>query len=155
MTGISSLVVAVDVARRRRDDAGLVLAQVLRRQESAQGQFEQLRSYATETEMRWSVSAQSSVAPQIVSHYYQFIERLEQTIGLQQGVIADLDRQYQLAKQVLVDAELRVAGLNRLLEKRRSTLALAAARRDQKSSDELAAQQLRRNATELEARENP
>ena len=105
--------------------------------------------------MRWSVSAQSSVAPQIVSHYYQFIERLDQTIGMQQGVIADLDRQYHLAKQVLVDAELRVAGLNRLLEKRRSALALAAARRDQKSSDELAAQQLRRNATELEARENP
>lgn len=154
MTGVSTLVLAVDVARRRRDDAGLVVAQMLRRQESAQLQFEQLRSYATETETRWSVSAQSSVTPQIVSHYYQFIERLEQTIDLQQAVIADLDRQCRLARKVLIDAELRVAGLNRLLENRRSVLAAADARREQKSSDELAAQQLRRSATEREIREN-
>ena len=101
------------------------------------------------------MSAQTSVAPQIVGHYYQFIERLEQTIGLQQGVIADLDRQFQLARQVLIEAEVRVAGLNRLLAKRRSVLALAETRREQKSSDERAAQQLRRSVTELETRENP
>lgn len=155
MTGFSTLIVAVSVARRRRDDSGQALAQVLRRQENAQAQMEQLRSYATETETRWSVSAQSSVAPQIVGHYYQFMERLEQTITLQQGVIADLGRQYQSARQVLIEAEVRVAGLNRLLEKRQSALALVDARREQKSSDEHAAQQLRRSTTERETRETP
>lgn len=155
MTGVSTLVLAVDVARRRRDDAGLVLAQVSRRLASAQQQFDQLRSYAGETETRWSVSAQTSIAPQIVGHYYQFMERLDQTLGLQQGVIADLDRQYQSARQALIEAEVRVAGLNRLLAKRRSVLALVETRREQKTSDERAAQQLRRSATERETRETP
>lgn len=154
MTGVRTLVVALDVARSRRDDAGLALAQMLRRQAGAQGQMDQLRSYAADTDARWSVAAQSSANPQIVGHYYQFIERLEQTIILQQGVIADLQWQCQSARQVLIQAEVRVAGLNKLLEKRRSLLARAETRREQKSSDEFAARQFRNSATERDRMEN-
>lgn len=154
MTALNGLIVVIDVAQRKRDDAGLVLVQVQRHHASAQQQMDQLQGYAVDTESRWSAPAQVHATPQIMAHYYQFMARLQQTIELQQGVIADLQRQCQMAKQFLLEAEIRVAGLTRLLEKRRSVLARALARGEQKESDEFAARQMRRIRTELETREN-
>ena len=39
MTVLQGLLVAIDVARRKRDDAGVVLSQVQRRCDSAQGHY--------------------------------------------------------------------------------------------------------------------
>ena len=146
MTALRGLLVAIELATRQRDDAGQALAQAVRRVDRAREQMEQLQSYATDTSARWSVASQASATPQIVGHYYQFMERLEQTIGLQQGVIQDLQLQRQTANRVLLDAELRIAGLNQVLEQRRAELAREQAQRDQKESDELAAQMHRRVA---------
>lgn len=153
MTVLQGLLVAIDVARRKRDDAGLVLSQVQRRHDNALQQADQLRSYATDTESRWSAPAQGNATPQIMGHYYQFMDRLQQTIDLQHGVIADLQRQLQVARKYLLEAEVRVAGLSRLLEKRRSDLARMHARREQKESDEFAAQLMRRANIEPETRD--
>ncbi len=138
MTVPGVLGVAVELATRRRDEAGQALAQVSRRHQHASQQMEQLESYAADTQARWSVSAQSSTTPQLVGHYYQFMARLDQTIHLQQGVIDDVLRQCQAARRVLLDAEVHLAGLNRLLEKRRQEQARIAALREQKQTDAFA-----------------
>lgn len=144
MSTLNGLQVALDLATRRRDDAGQALAQVLRRFEHAQMQMNQLRSYAADTAARWSVAAQPSATPEIVGHGYQFMERLDQTIEMQQGAIAEVQRQCEAARQVLLEAEIRMAGLNRLLDKRRAELARVQQQREQRQSDELAAQMHRR-----------
>lgn len=144
MSVLRGLLVAIELAQRQRDDAGQALAQAVRRLDRAREQLEQLQSYASDTSARWSVASQASATPQIVGHYYQFIERLEQTIVLQQGVVRDLQSQREAARGVLLDAELRVAGLGQVLEQRRTELAHAQRRRDQKESDELAASMHRR-----------
>lgn len=154
MTAVSGLMVAIDLATRQRDDAGLALAQVVRRFEHARQQLEQLQSYAADTAGRWSVASQVSATPQIIAHYYQFMERLEQTIDMQQAAIADVQRQRETARQVLLEIEIRIAGLSRLLERRRSETARTHALRDQRQSDELAAQMHRRMAMARENREN-
>jgi len=151
MSPLNGLRVAIDLATRQRDDASQALAQVVRRFEHARMQMEQLRSYAADTAARWSVASQASATPQIVGHYYQFMERLDQTIEMQQGAIAEVQRQREAARQVLLEAEVRMAGLNRLLNKRRGELARAQEQREQRQSDELAAQMHRRVAL---AREN-
>ncbi len=154
MTAHSGLVLAVELATRRRDEAGQALARVLRKRDHAQLQIDQLQSYAADTQARWSVAAQTSATPQIVGHYYQFMARLEQTVVLQQGVIADVERQGQLARRFLLDAEVRVAGLARLLEKRRVEVDRIGAKREQKQSDEFAARQHRVAAARHAMQEN-
>lgn len=151
MSTWNGLQVAVDLATRQRDNAGQALAQVVRRVDHARMQMEQLNSYAADTAARWSMASQTSATPQIVGHYYQFMERLDQTIEMQQGAIAEVQRQREAARQVLLEAEVRMAGLNRLLERRRAEQARAQEQREQRQSDELAAQMHRRVAL---AREN-
>jgi len=154
MSASGGLQVAIDLATRRRDDAGQALAQVVRRLEHAQLQMEQLRSYAADTSARWSVTSQASATPQIVGHYYQFMERLDQTIEMQHGAIAEVQRQREAARQVLLEAEVRMAGLHRLLDKRHGEKVRAQDQRDQRQSDELAAQMHRRVALAREHRGN-
>ena len=155
MTMLRGLLVAIDVARHKRDEAGLVLAQVQRNRDNAQSQMEQLQGYAADTESRWSGPAQGSATPQIMGHYYQFMDRLQQTIALQQGVIAEWQRQCETAKRFLLEADVRVAGLSRLLVKKRLVLARAQEQREQKESDEIAARQPRRTRAESENRGKP
>lgn len=138
MTVSNGLLVAIDLATRKRDAAGQALAEMLRRHDGAVQQLAQLQGYATDTQGRWSVAAQSSTTPQIVGHYYQFMERLEQTVGLQQDVIADVLRQCQAARQQLLDAEVVLAGLTRLRDKRHREQAQLATRREQRQSDAFA-----------------
>ena len=139
MTTHGGLTVAVELAERKRDEAGQALAQMRRRHDSAAQQMEQLESYAVDTQGRWSVAAQARTTPQIVGHYYQFMARLEQTIALQQGVMADVQRQCQVARQVLLDCEVYLAGLQRVLKKRRLEQDRSAARQEQRQTDEFAA----------------
>jgi len=154
VTAVSGLLVAIDLATRQRDDAAMVVAQVVRRFEHARQQLEQLQSYAADTAGRWSVASQASATPQIVGHYYQFMERLEQTIDMQQAAMAGVQRQREAAQQVLLEIEIRMAGLSRLLDKRRSEMARTHAMREQRQSDELAALMHRRMATARENRGN-
>lgn len=144
MTNFRSLVLAVDLATRKRDDAGRVLSLAQQRRDRAQNQMEQLQSYSRDTSSRWSVPAQTLATPVIVGHYYQFMGRLDETMVLQQAVIADLQRQCELAKGQLLEAEVRVAGLTRVFDQRRAVLVKAQAWREQKQTDEFAARQHRR-----------
>lgn len=138
MTISGGLVVAIELATSKRDAAGQALAQVIQRHANAVQQLEQLQAYATDTQGRWSVSARTSTTPQIVGHYYQFMAQLDHTVGLQQGVIADVQRQCQAARQVLLDAEVMLAGLQRLLDKRRRERQRRLAQREQQQTDEFA-----------------
>jgi flagellar protein FliJ len=153
VTAINGLMTAIELATRQRDDAGLAMAQVVRRYEQARAQMEQLQSYAADTAARWSVTSQASATPQIVGHYYQFMDRLEQTIEMQHGAMVDVQHQRESARQVLMEAEVRLAGLGRLLHKRQSELARAQSQRDQRQLDELAAQMHRRRVLADENRE--
>lgn len=155
MTAHSGMIVAIELATRKRDAAGQALALLVRKHDNAQIQLDQLQSYAADTTARWSVSAQVSASPQIVGHYYQFMARLEDTVVLQQGVIADVLRQSQSARRLLVEAEVRVAGLTKLLDQRQREITRLAARREQKQSDEFAARQHRVAASSRTLRENP
>jgi flagellar protein FliJ len=60
-------------------------------------------------------------------------------VGLQNNVIGEQDGRVRAAGQALLQAELRVAALRKVVERRRHDLAQAEARRDQKQTDERAA----------------
>lgn len=146
MSAVNSLSLAIEVATRQRDQADQALMQARRAVQHAQGQLDQLASYAADTETRWATAHASNVSAVLMQHQQQFMQRLRHAIGLQQGVMADLQRQAEAARQHRLQEEVRLAALQQLLQKKLSAQARERARREQKQMDELAALQHARNA---------
>jgi flagellar protein FliJ len=146
MSALKSVALAIDVATRKRDQAGKQLVQAQRACLFAQGQLDQLESYAADSEARWTAAAQVSMTPELLQHHYQFMGRLRDAIGLQNGVMADLNRQLDAARQLTLDAEFRLASLRKVMSRQLADRAVTLARREQKQMDEFAAMQFARTA---------
>ena len=146
MTKPNALSVAVEMATRQRDEARRVLQHAQGAQRAAQDQLQVLQGYVQETENRWGMRAQATVAPEVMFHHYHFMGRLDHAAGLQSGVVDDHAQRVALAQQQLRDAEVRLASLRKLLEKRQMEALQAQARRDQKMTDERAALRHRSSA---------
>ena len=84
--------------------------------------------------------ADAAVQPEVMFHHYQFMDRLGHAVGLQTGVVGDHASRVQDATRTLLDAELRLASLRKVLERRRADLLREQQRREQKQTDELASQ---------------
>ena len=142
MSTLNALTVAVEVASRKRDEARRLLQDAQGAQQAAQDQLNQLQGYARETEGRWGMRADAAVQPEVMFHHYQFMDRLGHAVGLQTGVVGDHASRVQDATRTLLDAELRLASLRKVLERRQAELALRQQRREQKATDERAALRL-------------
>lgn len=143
MSSLTSLHVAVEVATRKRDDARRALQATLAAQHAAHAQLEQLQDYARETEARWGMRADAEMKPEVMYHHYHFMDRLGHAAGLQTNVVGDHESRVAGARRALLEAELRLASLCKVVEKRRADLELKDIRRDQKQTDERAALQYR------------
>jgi flagellar FliJ protein len=146
MSVLSALIVAVEIASRKRDEARHLLQEAQAVQKAAQAQLHQLQDYARETEQRWGVRADTQVQPEVMYHHYQFMDRLGHAAGLQTGVVEDQAARVENAQRALMDAERRLASLRKVVEQRRRELELAQARTEQKQTDERAAMQFSRRA---------
>lgn len=139
MSAVKSVLLAIEVASGRRDQAGKGLLHAQRAHLFAQDQMAQLQTYAAETEAKWATAAQVSTTPELMRHHYQFMERLHHAIGLQVGVLENASQKVEAARRVLLDAEFRLSGLKQVLKKKQADIALVQARREQKQMDEFAA----------------
>lgn len=141
---LRGLLLAIDLATRNRDAASAVVQQWQHVCFGAQNQMGQLESYAMETESNWALGSRSSAQPEIMRHYDQFMERLQQAVDMQRGVVEEHLRATASARQSLLEAEIRIAGLKRLLDTRRASAARVQGRQEQKQLDDLSALQFRR-----------
>lgn len=138
MSALKSLALAIEVATRARDQADQALMQARRAVQQAQGQLDQLESYAADTESRWATASAVSLSAELMQHHHHFQQRLRQAIGMQQGVMSDLQRQAEVARLRRVQEEVRLAAFQQLLKKKLATRTQQEARREQKQMDELA-----------------
>jgi flagellar FliJ protein len=143
MPGLNALAVAVEAASRKRDDARKVLQDTLAAQQAARSQLDQLEDYARETQARWGMKADTAVKPEVMFHHYHFMDRLGYAAGMQTGVVGEHASRVEAARSALLEAELRLASLKKVVEKRRLDLERAEMRSDQKQTDERAALQYR------------
>ena len=143
MSNLNALSVAVEVASRKRDDARKVLQDTLAAEQAARAQLNQLEDYARETESRWGMKADTAMQPEVMYHHYQFMDRLGHAAGVQTTVVGDHAARVEKARRTLLDAELRLASLRKVMDKRKADLDLVQMRRDQKQTDERAALQYR------------
>lgn len=139
MSAVKSILLAIDLATRKRDQAGQGLMHVQRSQTFAQDQMTQLAVYAAETQSKWTVSAQTSTTPELMRHHYQFMNRLDHAIGLQREVLANMSRKVEDAKRLHLEAELRLVSLKQALKKKQADIVVLHTRREQKQMDEFAA----------------
>lgn len=133
------LQLAIDLAERQRDERAQVLARVQRQVQMGHQQLEQLQSYAKDTDARWTQGHHTAVSPELLRHHYQFVDRLQHAMGMQDGVIANLARQENQCRAALMQAEVRLLGLKQVLEKRKLSLVAVEQRREQGRMDEMAA----------------
>jgi len=145
MSGLKSVLLAIEHASLRRDELAKTVARVERSQNFARDQMAQLKGYAADTDARWTGSGARGVSLELVRHQYQFMDRLQQAIELQSGVLANTARQLELAKANLLQAEIRLSGLNQILKSRRTAMLSQQRRREQRQTDEFAALQYTRN----------
>jgi len=143
MSSLNALSVAIEAASRQRDEARQALQNTEAAQQAARDQLEQIEGYARATEARWGVRADTAMQPEVMYHHYQFMNRLGHAAGIQTGVVGDQARRVEAARQALLQAELRVASLRKVLDARRQELERAQMRREQKQTDERAALQYR------------
>jgi len=122
----------------RRDEAREAVGAALRGEEAARVQLDGLTNYRAEYCARWSAQFAKSSTIEILRCYQGFIARLDQAIGQQQGVVRSAQAGLEAARKRLVEREIRVATVERLIARRRALLARLQDRRDQKNLDELA-----------------
>ena len=144
MAGQRGLLLAIDLATSRRDEALAQLQKAMRSEAFAQDQMDQLQQYALETEARWMQGAQVSTSPDMLHHHYQFMERLNQAITLQDGVLASNRQRVEAARQLLIQAELRLASFKQVLATRQAAVTKTRQRQEQKQMDEFASRQTQR-----------
>ena len=146
MSGVKSVLLAIQVATLRRDQAAAALMQLQQSQAFAREQMSQLQTYADETEARWAKAAQISVTPEMMRHHYQFMDRLQQAVILQEGVLGQWGSKVERARKHWLETEFRVTSLKQVLKNKEAALAVVQGRREQKEMDEFAAMQTRRTA---------
>ncbi len=137
---LRSLHLAIEVATRARDEADQALQQARRTLQNAQTQMDQLAGYADETDIRWATANAVAVNGEVMMHHRNFMDRLREAIQMQQGVMRNLERQVEMARQVRVQKEVKLKSFEQLLEKRMRERAVLATRREQKQMDEFAGQ---------------
>jgi flagellar FliJ protein len=148
MSSLNALLVAISVATRQRDDARKALQATLAAQQAARAQLEQLNDYARETEARWGMRSDAEMKPEVMYHHVQFMGRLGHAAGLQTTVVGDHEDRVNMARQTLLQAEIRLASLSKVVDRRRSEIELTNARREQKQTDERASLRYRNSQQE-------
>lgn len=141
MSSLNALMIAIEMAARKRDEARQALRERQRALEAAKNQMDQLEGYMQEMQQRWGASEGVQMKPEVMVHHRQFMERLQHAVNLQTKVIADHSIRLEAAHKALMATELRLSSLNKVVEARKRDIALAQMRRDQKQTDERAALQ--------------
>jgi len=141
MSSLNALMVAIDAAMRKRDEARQLLQARMQACHAAQAQMDQLQDYAAQMQQRWGAHENQSVQPEVMYHQYQFMERLNHAMGLQTKAIQDQAIRLEAAQKALMACELRVTSLQKVVAARQRDISLAQMRREQKQTDERAALQ--------------
>lgn len=138
MTAHASILLAIDLASAQRDQAQSRFLQERQADALARSQMQQLTDYLEETEQRWVSGARTSIAPEMLRHHYQFVERLIQAIQLQDSVLKGTWQRLEGAQQELLKMQQRLASFKQLLESRLAAMAERQQRSEQKQMDEFA-----------------
>lgn len=127
-------------ASAERDAALQALQGALSQARAAHAQRGQLTGYREDYQQRWTQTfSRAPSTMDIVGCYQSFGQRLDQAITSQNHVTEHADQRVARARTALADAELRVASVRKLIERRLAQSRQQAERLEQRHADEFAA----------------
>ena len=138
MKRLALLKTLLEREQKRRDEQMAAVRNAVANAEAQQQQADSLVGYRTEYCQKWSAQFQQAAQMEILRSYHGFLSRLDQAIAQQTSVVEHARRMVDAQRQRLVEREIRVATVERLIKRRETMLAKLADRRDQKNLDELA-----------------
>jgi flagellar FliJ protein len=115
-SNLQALSILLERAEAERDDALRALKEASQRADAARAQHGELAQYRQDYQQRWG-----------------------QQFARQGHIAVHADQRVERARAVLMEREMRVASVRKLLERRRFDLARSAQRQEQKAMDEQAA----------------
>jgi flagellar FliJ protein len=147
----SALTTLLEQAENERDAALARLQQADEAARQARAQAEQLHAYREDYRRRAPALNGKAASIELVRCHQGFMQRLDQAIEQQRGQLARLERQAVEQREVLLERELRVASVKKLLERRTEEAQRHAARIEQRQADEIAGRRAFARASEMGA----
>ena len=138
MKRLALLNMLLEREQKRRDEQMAQVRNAVANAESQQQQADGLTTYRSEYCQKWSAQFQKAAQMEILRSYHGFLSRLDQAIAQQVSVIEHAQRMVEVQRQKLIEREIRVATVERLIARREALLAQVADRREQKDLDEMA-----------------
>ena len=138
MKRLALLKTLLEREQKRRDEQMATVRAAATNVETQQQQADSLSTYRGDYCRKWSAQFQQAAQMEILRSYHGFLARLDQAITQQQSVLEHAGRMVEVQRQRLVEREIRVATVERLIKRRETLLARIADRREQKNLDELA-----------------
>jgi flagellar protein FliJ len=123
---------------RERDQARVALLQAENTSNRALAQHDQLLSYQADTRARAPGRSGQAASVVMLQLHQGFSERLDQALLQQQGVLERSQADLLTRRERLLQAELKVAAVQKLLQRRAAEQDQIERRRDQRQTDESA-----------------
>jgi flagellar FliJ protein len=105
---------------------------------AARAQHEQLLAYRDDYRRRAPALAGKAANIELVRCHQGFMQRLEQAVDQHRAQLHTLEQQAEVQREALLEREMRVAAVRKLIERRAQEQSHAVGRREQRHSDELA-----------------
>ena len=134
-------------AQNQRDAA---MAELLRGEESARQlrqQAQQLDSYHADYAARAPTQNGRTAPIELLRSHLAFMQRLDQAVAQQHSLLQAAEAQLVQRRQTLVEREIRVASVRKLLQRRDEVAQRRSSRQEQNRSDEATAQRRWRDST--------
>ena len=138
-TSLQTLSILLERAQAERDEALKAWQEMQLRAAQARQQAEQLTSYRSEYQQRWTQQFSRQGTMDIVGCYQNFGGKLDQAIDSQSALTQHADVRVERARALMAEKEMRLAAIGKLIERRRLEMGRAANRQEQKQSDEQSA----------------
>lgn len=135
---LRTLSVLLEHAQTERDEALRDLQEASAQADQAKVQADQLETYRSDYQQRWNSQFARQGTMDIVMCYQSFGARLDQAIAHQSQVAQHANNRVAVARELLMERELRVLSVRKLMERRHQEMQRVLARQDQKSTDEQA-----------------
>lgn len=135
---LDPLMALLEQAERERDAALADMQKAADAQAAAQTQLDQLIQYRAEYDNRFREQFKQHQGIVALQGYQVFADRLSQAIEQQGRVVNHSANRVNEARQVLLEQEMRVVSVRKLLERRLNEIKLGTERREQRQTDEFA-----------------
>lgn len=139
MNTLEPLLALLSQTERERDAALAESQRCAQAHGAAQSQADQLVAYRRDYEQRYAEKFKQEGGMELLHVYRSFMDRLNVAVDQQQRVAQHTHLKAEQARAALIEQEVRVASVRKLIERRQHEMRLAADRRDQKQTDEFAA----------------